>query len=273
MQEDLWDANLLLSIDTHNVIHNTQRNVGNLSLSQDLLWTPRVNEEQELYNHTISAGNQFNNFSEHSYHYSHEEIKEIEEFNDFSKSEELIAQNNISHLQNAPAQQKKRGRKTINSGMIRRKDVILKSVLRKIRSSIRKSFFTYLKDQKERWNKSFADITKLLGDFISNLKNETPEASIVETLGVFIWAEKFESSLDQIENESKRRRIIEGIKEVKETLYKFNFSRFTKLLNLPGLPEIILHICQIQNHDSLTNDEKLGLQILLKEWWNKSLTF
>ena len=59
--------------------------------------------------------------------------------------------------------------------------------------------------------------------------------------------------------------LIKKIIWIREALYNFNFSRFIKMLELPGFPEIIKYACKLQNKDSLDDDQKIGVQMILKE--------
>ena len=99
---------------------------------------------------------------------------------------------------------KKAGRKHLDTGMIKRKDIVLKSVLRKIRSSIRSEFkncFNYFNIIREVRLKQLEDILK---DFIINRINEEPTKQMVEALGIFILIDDYELFLNnQKANPSK----------------------------------------------------------------------
>ena len=138
--------------------------------------------------------------------------------------------------------EKKAGRKHLDTGMKKRKDIVLKSVLRKIRSSIRNEFincFNYFNFIREVRLKQ---LENLLSDFIINWMNEEPTKQMIETLGIFILIDDYEFFINnQKENPSKlisRKRI----SEMRELLNHFSLKKFQALCKNSSLCKIIRYI-------------------------------
>ena len=158
-----------------------------------------------------------------------------------------------------------RDRTAAELGLRKRKDVVLKTLLRKIRSLIKDNFILYSKNFKRKNDKQIENIQRRVKGYISNCMEEEPTDSFWDTFGVFIWTEQIEETLYQLSEHQHKMELVKKIKEVRETLYKFSFSRLTNLFDYAGMTEIIKHYSKIQNQDLLSNDEKIGVQILLEE--------
>ena len=150
--------------------------------------------------------------------------------------------------------------------MSKRKDVVLKCLLRKIRKTIKKHFLKIYWRSIQKDGKSYNAIKVHLKKYIYKYMNKAPTEALVEDLAVFIWFEKIEASLNQIEDQIKRCQLSQKIRNLRDVLYKFNFSRFLNIIQNSHLSEVILHFENIQDLDSFSNNEKLGFKIISDEW-------
>ena len=136
---------------------------------------------------------------------------------------------------------KKVGRKPANTGMKKRKDVVLKTVLRKIRNLMRKDFLRHSGYFKMKRNNRLRNLKVLLSDYILNVMREIPTDSMIETLGIIICADDYESYLNILSIESSSFLLKELKTEIKEVLYKFSYSKFLRLLNRSEVVRIFLN--------------------------------
>ena len=158
------------------------------------------------------------------------------------------------------------GRKSIQTGMTQRKDVVLKCLLRRIRKAIRNNFFQMYSRSLNKNEKNYKVIEVHLRKYISQCMNKVPSEEFVETLGVFICLENIEAWLHKISTQKYNSQLDFKINSLRSLLYKFNFSRFLDILKMPHMSNVILHFEQIQRLDKLSNNEKVGFQIISDEW-------
>ena len=147
------------------------------------MWSPNIDWEIGLAQHTESLNNLFK----------------------FAESVQGITQTNkIDFELTSPPQnltksgnlKKKAGRKRLNTGLTKRKDVVLKSVLRKIRNFVKKDFVNRSNYFKIKIDTRIKNMNKMLSDYITNVMNKKSCASIVETLAIFILADDYEFYLN-----------------------------------------------------------------------------
>ena len=155
-----------------------------------------------------------------------------------------LNQQNISTIQQNLTKsgkiKKKAGRKPINTGMKKRKDVVLKTVLRKIRYSIKKDFVHRSKYFKMMRQSRIRRMKELMNTYISNAMNSNPSEKMIETLCAFICSEDYEIYLKNENSESNLLVFKHQVDEIKEALYKFSFSKFLNLIESESLCEILL---------------------------------
>ena len=148
--------------------------------------------------------------------------------------------------------------------MNKRKDVVFKTVLRKIRRFFRNDFMFYSTNMKIKRN-NIIGLRRKIRNYISKYINTTLSSSIVTTFGVFIWGDKIEKALYQIDDQSQKEELERMIRTVRWSLYKFNFKRLNELLELPWIWEIIELANQLQVQDSFDRYEKLAFEMILTE--------
>ena len=159
------------------------------------------------------------------------------------------------------------GRKPLCTGMTQRKDVVLKCLLRKIRKTIKKHFLCTFRRSIRKNGKSYEAIKeRLKKKYILKHMSSPPTESLIDDLGIFACFEMIETSLDQIQNQVHRSQLSQSIKSLRDLLYKFNFTRFEKIIKIPNMCNVILHFEHIQDFNQLNNNEKLGFKILSDEW-------
>ena len=147
----------------------------------------------------------------------------------------------------------------------KRKDVVFKTVLRKIRRFFRNDFMFYSKNLKRKRRNHIISLRRKIRNYLSKYINTTLSTSIINTFGVFIWGDKIEKAIYQTEDQSQKEELEIMIKIVRWSLYKFNFKRLNEMLELPWIWEIIELANQLQVQDSFDRYEKLAFEIILTE--------
>ena len=178
---------------------------------------------------------------------------------------------NVTALNRSEKIKKKRGRKYIETGMKKRKDVVLKTILRKIRKIIRRRFYNYWKFFKSKTSRNLNTLREQIKGYICKNIEENPSNSFVETFGMFILTEYVEGMINQINNPDQKKYFLNAIVEIRKALYKFSYARFLDMLNLPGMCDIILHFERTQDSKQLNSDEYIGFKVLSKECIRKQL--
>ena len=186
-------------------------------------------------------------------------------FNTINKGK-FIDQSSIEDQSRFDSQISRTENRIIDSRMTKRKDVVLKTVLRKIRWNLRNDFLSRSKNLSRQNSKLILNMRKRLSNYISKFIANSFDDSFVDSLWAFILTEKIEKNLNILNIGYEEMELIKKIIWIREALYKFNFSRFIKMLQLPGFPEIIKFACKLQIEDSLDDDQKIGVQMILKEW-------
>ena len=189
------------------------------------LWKSDVPSKHELFDNVKILGTLF------------ESIRSVH-------NEDELNQQNISTIQQNLTKygkiKKKAGRKPINTGMKKRKDVVLKTVLRKIRYSIKKDFVHRSKYFKIVRQSRIKRMKELMNAYISNVMKSNPSEKMIETLCAFICSEDYEIYLKNENSESNLLVFNNQVDEIKEALYKFSFSKFLNLIESKTLCEILL---------------------------------
>ena len=76
---------------------------------------------------------------------------------------------------------------------------------------------------------------------------------------------RFKSQMIFIKNQKSYDNQLERVSHIHETLIKFSFSKYWMLAKRSEMLKIISYYYS-RNEDLLTEDEKIGFQILLEEW-------
>ena len=165
---------------------------------------------------------------------------------------------------------KKLGRKPIDTGLNQRKDVVLKAVLRKMHSFFWKDINSetkYIKLKKRRGVQCFEEWLKL---YFENKLNEKPNDHLILVLGSIACSSDMKDFISRkLSQESKAgfKKISNQLSIVEliyNTLYKFSFSKFCTLAKSPEILKIMTYfVTKVES--SLSEDEKIGVQILINE--------
>ena len=165
----------------------------------------------------------------------------------------------------------KLGRKPIITGLILRKYVVLKSLLRKIHSFYWKDIKQETQYLKHKSKSGVQVYEKCLQLYIQNKFQEEPSDDFVLTLGSIACSrdmEEFLRSKSQMifmtNQESYDNQLVK-VSSIHETLSKFSFSKYQTLAKRPEMFKIMTYFLS-RIEDSLTQDEKIGFQILFEEW-------
>ena len=203
------------------------------------------------------------------------QIKLGESLQIFKVSEELYNINSLKTLDDSflntklnqnDNKRKKLGRKFEFTGLSQRKDVVLKSLLRKIKKYLwvqlnQFTEFLYLRKSEE---KDFYE--RCLIAFIQNTIQKDVTVDFLFTLGSFLSPDHMKVLIKR--KQSKFLKISEyhlnlrKINEVVDLLYKFNLQRFIKFAQRKEVYVIINHFYNFFE-DTLRSDEIIGIQLLV----------
>ena len=147
------------------------------------LWSPKIDWEVGLAQHTESLNSLF-------------KIAESARGITQTSKIDLEFTSPPQNLTKSGNLKKKAGRKRLNTELTKRKDVILKSILRKIRNFVKKDFVNRSNYFKTKIDTRIENMKELLSDYITNVMNKQSSASIVETLAIFILADDYELYLN-----------------------------------------------------------------------------
>lgn len=146
---------------------------------------------------------------------------------------------------------RKGGRKPIETGLSKRKDVILKKVLRTIRTYYWKAFnqaTKYCIRKRRRNNESF--YYQCINDYIETILKIDADTFTVKTLGDFLCMNPNRKSKEN---------------EYYDVLYRFSFAKFKNLTSNKRFCALIKIYGEITDKETLSSDEKIGLQMLINE--------
>lgn len=140
----------------------------------------------------------------------------------------------------------KAGRKPLNTGLKLRKDVVLKTILRKIRTFYWSDFneITRFKVYKHRKEEDFYETC--LKRYITTRLGIECSPEYLFALGSFMSSRDVEkllatkTSLLYTLDPNRRNEMIKGNDEVHETLYKFSFSKYQKLVRNKYFKDLII---------------------------------
>lgn len=180
----------------------------------------------------------------------------VKELSDVVKDNEIncdsIPEYAISSKRKKKDPPKKVGRKFVDTGLSKRKDVILKKVLRSIRIFFWKAFKAAtrycVRKKKNKCEQFLYD--ECVRDFVrTNLQLQTDAASI-QTLGDFLWMHPSRKSADN---------------EFYDALYRFSVKKFKKIAKNSFFCTLLHKYEELVDWSSLSEYEQIGFQILLKE--------
>ena len=168
----------------------------------------------------------------------------------WTKENTCFSPSPISNPQSVKGEfQKKKGRRPKPTGLVQRKDVVLKSLLRRIRNFYWKRFktLTHFNDKKNReWAEYF--------------RNKLEKYATIEFGEV-----KDEEFLDTLDSLIKLKPSKSKSWNIREWIYKFSFMRFEPLLSNKCFRELIFHFHNETNFEDLKEDLKIGLEMILKK--------
>jgi hypothetical protein len=143
------------------------------------------------------------------------------------------------------------GRKKM-TGLVQRKDVVYKTVLRNIRRYYMNNFYQITKyNIKYKYNQGRE---YYLGKLLAYANHEFKIDSSVKQIDV----------LEDLFN-SKETRVINPMNEIYDAIYNFTFMKFHKIIKIPEIRFLIFHFESIVNKKEMTNDELIGLKKVLEE--------
>lgn len=166
---------------------------------------------------------------------------------------------------------KKVGRKPLNTGLTLRKDVVLKSLLRRIRNFYWDDFNEITKFKNYKYRRDANHFEVCLKEYISLRLRVNYDGDYLITTGNFISSKDTSklisnrtSSLYTEDEETRNQMLLEN-KEVHHTLYKFSFSKFQTLVKKNSIRDLIIRYSNEVDPLSLSEDETIGLGMLVTE--------
>ena len=182
---------------------------------------------------------------------------------------EIKSPQNGSNSQNTtkkPKAKKKVGRKPLGLGLVKRKDVVYKSVLRQIRNY----FWTGLNDhtkyqaRKSRRDESF--YYECLDDYISKALKVEVSDQIILLVGSFASPRDMEALIKKDPYKIYPKSKIEKCRSIHKTLYLFNQKRFEKeILKSSDMCQLILDYFNRPDYHHKDNDERIIGDLICKE--------
>ena len=203
---------------------------------------------------------------------SNNEIKQLEKM---SKSNDKETNEYLSVEASEGSQvaaRKRAGRKRENLGLTQRKDVVLKTLLRKMRTSLWEEFnsFTRFKHKRNKTGPLQYDIW--LDIFAREKLGVLANAAYLFYLSILMSTRQteevvsFKHSSIYKQSDEERAQQFDEIKQVHEVLYKFSYSKFKRLLKKQELWSLIHDYFAKLDQAELSQDKKIGSEILLKDW-------
>ena len=192
-------------------------------------------------------------------------FKVLEELYNINSLKTLDDQLLNAGFNNQDTQRKKLGRKFEFTGLSQRKDVVLKSLLRKIKKClwVQLNQFTEFSRKRKSEEKDFYE--RCLIAFLQNMIQRDATVEFLFTFGSFLspdhMKELIKSKQSKIFEISEYHLNLRKINEVVDLLYKFNLQRFKKFAQRK---EVIVIINHFYNYfeDTLRSDEIIGVQLL-----------
>jgi hypothetical protein len=196
---------------------------------------------------------------------------EILRWKKISEDNETNGNSSKDSSESVPTSRRKgAGRKRLNLGLTQRKDVVLKALLRKMRTSLWEKFnsVTLFKEKRNMKGPLHYDICLRL--FAREKLGELANDAFLFYLSILMSTKKTEelvsfkfSSLYKRTDEERSQQL-EEISQVHEVLYKFSCSKFKRLLEKKELWTLIHHYFSTLNSSEMSQDEKICSEILLK---------
>ena len=171
----------------------------------------------------------------------------------------------------SPKCKKKVGRKPLNTGLTLRKDVVLKTVLRKIRTFYWSDFNAVTRFKLYKHRKAADYYETCIKRYVSLRMGMKCSRGYLFAFGSFMSSKEVHKLLN-IKTSSlftplleRRNQMREDSEEVYDTLYKFSFSKYSKLVRSKDFKDLIIRYSKVVDHDTLSEDEAIGLGILVEE--------
>ena len=229
-------------------------------------------------NPTSKASNNFqqdfekskNNLTKSGYFLSQDNSEKIKEILNFESSCESFSFNKdeISTINPIPVNitppRKRCGRKPINTGLSRRKDVVLKSLLRKIRSFYKTRFKEFVQYEHPNQKNALKSHTKNV------IKRHTLTSNLRYNISQFIEKEFGMKATEDFILSLKSFIYLNTVNKenqniFRECLYKFSCLKFDKLIKLYNFKILIFYYYKEVNKASLDKDSLIGLEMIMKK--------
>ena len=176
---------------------------------------------------------------------------------------------NGSNSQNTPKKpkaKKKVGRKPLGLGLVKRKDVVYKSVLRQIRNYFWKGLNDHTKYQARKSRRDESFYYECLDDYISKALKVNVSDHIILLVGSFASPRDMEALIKKDPYKIYPKSKIEKCRSIHNTLYLFNQKRFEKeILKNSDMCQLILDYFNRPDYDPKDNDERIIGDLICKE--------
>lgn len=172
---------------------------------------------------------------------------------------------------NSRSGKKKAGRKPQNTGLTLRKDLVLKTLLRRIRNYYWKDFKTCTKFNTRKAKEDITAIEECLQEYAYKRFKAADNQELIFWLGSIMSTKNsrnlFIAALNNFDSSaaSMKDTIAEKVEEVHQVLYKFSFYKFQRMAKNQVFSFLIANYAQVIDRSTLTEDEVIGLEMLLAE--------
>ena len=164
---------------------------------------------------------------------------------------------------------KKIGRKRENTGLRNRKDVVLKTLLRKIRNHFWQDLNSETRYYKHKRNRGSLYYERCLRNYIENKLGEVASKDFMFIFGSIVSHSDMEQLIikgsTNLFEQEESENLLKQIKDIHQILYKFSVSKFSILSRRPEMLNLILQFEKVKR-SWLNRDENIGIQILINEW-------
>ena len=159
-------------------------------------------------------------------------------------------------------------RKKVDTGMHKRKDQVIRDLLRKIKRDYKKAFYEstlYLKSEKNA-----ESLHSWLVEFAEQKISEIDSEKIAFSLGCMMFQAKmkdmiYDNCFTFIQNEEKQI-YLSMVKDVQSPYKRFNSKTLKTFINCGEMATILIHFPEILVPFKFTEDEAVGFGIIEDEW-------
>ena len=153
---------------------------------------------------------------------------------------------------------KKVGRKPLNIGLTKRKDVVFKTVLRKVRNFIRNSLNEITRYQAKKSRRDYSFYYECLTECVSKVLGLPATDKIIFLVGSLACPKDMATFISKDPYQTYPKSKIEKCQGIHTALYQFNHKRYQKeILKNSDMCRIVLAYFNHDDYEPAWNDDKI----------------